>query len=243
MSFDTASHQLTVAKIQVAADRVHQLTEQIASAPLPLVYPPWFQVPYRDAQSQLRRTTPTLLNRVHNATAFFALPVELWKYKDEWNNLHQEVTAVAGDLQSTDRPVSATWHGDSADSYNAVVQRQAAAAARMGVLADRTQSAMTWAAEAIAGYYAAVLAIFAQMIGGLVAAASATGTVVGAPAAPVMAVASVAKAAAELAGADAMLLAWLQVQQGNLRSEAADWTAFPGGHWPPASTQNYAPQP
>jgi hypothetical protein len=135
------------------------------------------------------------------------------------------------------------WQGRAAEAYKTVIPAHNAASARIGVMADKAQTALGWSVSAALAFYAGLLLLVIRLIAAFVGVLAILGTVVFSWAGLALALKEAGVKAAEI-GALVVLLATAigtqVIQLGNLHSEAADASAFPGGHWPGSLTDRYS---
>lgn len=134
-------------------------------------------------------------------------PGELTQTRDAW---HAEVAAVtsalaerldAGDLRTDD-----AWDGAAAEQYRQKVpEQQAAIRAIRDEFTAGITAALDQVRDGIVVFWCGAGAALAALVAGLLGAITATGTVVGLPAAPVLAAAAVLTALASLGGTHAVL--------------------------------------
>ena len=134
-------------------------------------------------------------------------PGLLAETRDAW---HAEVAAVtsalaerldAGDLRTDD-----TWDGAAAEQYRQKVpEQQAAIRAIRDEFTAGITAALDQVRDGIVVFWSGAGAALAALVAGIIGAITATGTIVGLPAAPVLAAAAVLTALASLGGTLAVL--------------------------------------
>lgn len=246
MGFDLAEYEATINQLE---NRLGELTRMVQRLPALAAdiagrrYLPSFVITAAtEACALVARYGNTIIERIRELLRGAVAPLRFYMLGHEWSEVRRLVTGVAGDLQPATLSVDHFWKGNAADAYKSVIPSHAAAATRIGMMADRTQTALTWSAAAGCTFYLGVLLVLFQLLVNYLAAIAAIITGVGAPAGAATAASSTGITLAELGALAALLVAALGtqgIQLDNLYSEAADQSAFPHGHWPPASTHWY----
>lgn len=171
-------------------------------------------------------------------------PVRFFLMATDWTDVREAATTIAGELSPAALGgVDYRWQGTAAEAYKAIIKPQSDAAARIGVIADKTQSALTWSAAAACAFYLGILAVVIQFIVAFIGVLAELGTVVFSWAGILLACEQAGIGMAELGTLAALFIAAMAsqgIQLNNLYSEAADATAFPSKHWPNPFTDRYA---
>jgi uncharacterized protein YukE len=162
-------------------------------------------------------------------------PVYLFGRAWEWQDLHAAATGVGGELQSRQHQVDRFWQGDAAQRYAGTIPAQAAAAAGIGAIADRTASSLTVCATASLAFYLALGVILVRFTAATIAAIAALGSVVFSPVGLALIVEEAGVNTAAILALVGVLIGVLGVQAQqmvSLHGATADGGAFPGGAWP-----------
>jgi len=170
--------------------------------------------------------------------------LRFWHNADGWTAVRTAVTAVAGELGDGNprRTINDHWAGFAADNYHRIVPMHQAAAAELGIVADKVQQALTWTAQSAYAFYTVVLAQTLVIVAALIAALAELASVAGALAALMtLAAAAVAGLAVvtEALVAAGTAYAWAKVFVYNIRSELNNIAAFPGHTWPASGSAGY----
>lgn len=195
-----------------------------------------------DPLSELVRRLGTLDNKLGSLLLAWPIPIRMWRAAAQWVSVRHTVAGVAGDLGVTNRDVQFRWQGFAADTYREIVPAHVAAAERLAIVADSTQYALNWAANAAGMFYAAVLGIMVGFLGAALIAVASGATGVGAPVAVLMLlilVGTVLTTMTSLFVGAAQALGTAQTFMTEMLSEMADDGAFPGGQWPGARPELY----
>lgn len=171
-----------------------------------------------------------------------AAPVLFFSYAFDWQDVRGVATNVAGRLKPDLMPAASSWTGEAATAYRSVIKPQGDAAARLGVLADKTATALVISAGAGLAFYVAMAAILVKFIAAMITVIAAFGSVAFSWAGAVLIVEEAAVNSAAIWAAIALLTAALGVQAEGLvtlHGEAGDHSAFPNGNWPNPTTDRY----
>jgi hypothetical protein len=247
MAFNLAQYEATVQRLESGLAELSRLVQQlptVAAAAAGRFY-------MTDAMSysliQLSRTLAGAggyaVARVVDLMQGAAAPILLIRDIGTWGDVRGISTAFVGELQPAALSVDYYWQGRAAEAYKAVIPAHSAAAARIGVMADKTQTALGWSVSAALAFYAGLLVVVLQLIVAFVGVLAILGTVAFSWVGLALAVKKAGLGAIEIAtlcGLLATALGTQVVQLGNLHSEAVDASAFPGGHWPGSLTDRYS---
>jgi hypothetical protein len=218
VTFDPTLAEATLRRLGAAVDRLAGLVDVTPVGPL-------------------RVLGRGVLAELDLALRCAAAPVRLYLVADGWNDVRGQVTSVAGMLTPSRLGV-ASWQGPAAEAYRRTIPAHAAAAARVGTMAERTQTALTWSAAAGCAFYAGLLVVVVQFAIAYEGVLAALGTVALSWVGVQLALGELALTAAEIGVLVGLLVAAITtqaIQLNNLSGEAADQSAFPGGHWPPST--------
>ncbi|XVV13691.1 hypothetical protein ACQP2X_04870 [Actinoplanes sp. CA-131856] len=143
----------------------------------------------------------------------------------------QVQTAEAGLLSADDK-----WDGDAADAYRQTLPLQKAALDKVkSSLTDGIASALSTVSTGILAFWLGLVAALVALAVGIVGALGSTATIVGLPAAPIIAAGAALAASASLIGGAETLKALCASANATLRQKLADNAGFHEGHWPPAA--------
>lgn len=157
-------------------------------------------------------------------------PPTLLSTGNDWaDRVGAPVSAMAGAADADLSPILNEWKGDAAEAYKRILgpQHKAILAIKKD-FTDVIHSALTATAAAIVVWWGSIVVALVALVGGMITAAGATGTLVGAPAGLVIGVAACLTFVAALAAGHGTLLGVTAVQDGNLRDKLAEWGAFGG---------------
>ncbi|MFC7529118.1 hypothetical protein [Actinoplanes sp. GCM10030250] len=162
-------------------------------------------------------------------------PSKLWTTADAWSD-HVGVP-VSGQVQTAEAGLLLTddnWDGDAADAYRQMLPLQKAALDKIkSAITDGLSTALREVAQAIVIFWGALAAAFVALAIGLTGALGSSATIVGLPAAPIIAGgAAIAACTSMIIGAE-NLKSICASANSTLRQKFDD-SAFHGGHWPPA---------
>jgi hypothetical protein len=246
MTFDLAHYEATLHRIDAGLERLSRLVDQLPAAVASAAgrwYLPGF------ASASLTQSGTVLASVGHDLVANLRelvlgaiAPIRFYLLARDWTDVRGLTTSVAGDLQPAALSVGYYWQGRAADAYGMVVPPQIAAAVRIGTMADKTQTALTWSAAAGAAFYLGVLVVLGQLIIVFVGVLAGLMSVELSWAALDVAVQQTSFSAAEIVSLVSLLGAALTtqyIQLRNLESEAGDVSAFPRRHWPESFTDRY----
>jgi len=175
-----------------------------------------------------------------------AAPVYMFIDSWQWSDIKGTAISVAEELSAQNLVVDdSTWAGDARDAYVAAAGAQAAAAARIGSIADKTTTVLLTCAAAGLAFYLALALVLVKLIAASITAIAAFGTAVfsGVGAGIILEEAGVNTGI--VVAALAALTTCLGAQATamiNLHSEAVNPASFPGGHWPDPRTATYDSQ-
>jgi hypothetical protein len=236
-----AKHAHTIEALLSAHARLRDQVKPAAISVLKAVETspaPWL-VPWRGAiASQAQRIWDGLTSfegLLATLIGPIQIPLWMWRNAERWTEVEGALTRMVGDLNITNREVHLRWQGAAAEAYDKILPAHVAAAAQLGTTADTIQHSLTWAATAVAIFYAALLAIVIHFIGGFIVAMAAAVTVAFEVFALVEMLMVVAAAVVELAALVAVsteVFGRMKIWMIELQSELNDNSAFPNGRWP-----------
>ncbi|GAA0488548.1 hypothetical protein Ade02nite_72450 [Paractinoplanes deccanensis] len=164
-------------------------------------------------------------------------PSALGDTADAWSDLvggpvsAQVQTAEAGLLGADDK-----WDGAAADAYRQTLPLQKAALDKVkSTLTDGISTALSTVATGIIAFWAGLVVALVALATGIVGALASSATILGVPAAPVIAAGAALTASAALIAGAETLKAVCASANSLLRQKLADNSAFHEGHWPPAA--------
>ncbi|MBE1485071.1 hypothetical protein [Plantactinospora soyae] len=115
-------------------------------------------------------------------------PPALWRIGEYWNvRIGAPVSGLQQKVSPNELDADGRWGGTAADSYRDAALAQADALKTIGPATEKIQSALDDLAWGLVAFWVAIAAAVATFVIGMVSAAGATATVIGAPAAPPMA--------------------------------------------------------
>ena len=184
-----------------------------------------------------------VLDKIAELLKGAAAPVTFFFTAQDWQDVRGLSTGVSGQLKPELLGVARVWHGDAANSYIKQIKPQSDAAARIGVIADKTATALNTCAIAGLAFYVALAVILVKFIVATIAALAALGSVVFSWAGAALIVEEAAVNTGMLVAAVSGLVAVLGAQASQmvvLHGEAIDASAFPGGRWPDATPSQFS---
>lgn len=182
------------------------------------------------------------LNKLTDLLDGIAAPVLFFYDAYDWTDVKGLASGVAGELNPTVMPSSQHWHGEAAQAYAKIIPGQAAAATRIGAVADSTATALDFCAVAGLAFYVALGVIVAQFILALVAVIGALGSIAFSWAGVALALGETTVSASMVIAAVTTLIGALTAQAQQmvtLHSQVVDNSTFPGGRWPNPETGSY----
>ncbi len=247
MTFNLAQYEATVRRLDAGLVELSRLVDRIPAAANAAAGRWYMTAPMSHSLVQLGHVLTGIgayaVNRVRELMKGAAAPVLLINDARTWGDVRGVATTFVGELQPAALTVDYHWQGRAAEAYKAVIPVHTAAAARIGVIADKTQTALGWSISAALAFYAGLLVVVIQIIVAFVAVLALLGTVVFSWAGLALAIEK-AKVGAVEVGTLVVLFATAigtqVLQLGNVHSEAVDASAFPGGHWPGSLTDLYS---
>ncbi|KOX08629.1 MULTISPECIES: hypothetical protein [Micromonospora] len=184
-----------------------------------------------------------ILDKIAELLKGAAAPVTFFFTASEWQGVRGLATDVSGELKPEQLGVARVWHGQAADAYIKQIKPQSDAAARIGVIADKTATALNTCAVAGLAFYVALAVILTKFIIATIAALAALGSVVFSWAGAALIVEEAAVNTGMIIAAVSTLTAVLGAQASQmvaLHGEAIDASAFPGGNWPDAAPGHFS---
>ena len=247
MTVNLAQYEATVRRLDSGLGELSRLVDRLPAAAAEAASR-WYMT---DAMSRSLVTLSSMLagagvsavNQVRDLMKGAAAPILLIRDVGTWGDVRGVATTFVGELQPSALSVDYYWKGDAAEAYKSVIPAHTAAAARIGVMADKTQLALGWSVSAALAFYAGLLVVVIQLIVAFVGVLAILGTVVFSWAGLALALKEASVGWVEIAALSALLATALgtqTVQLGVLHSEAADASAFPAGHWPGSLTDRYS---
>ena len=188
------------------------------------------------------RIATTLLDKLTELLEGVAAPVLFFFDAYGWSDVKGQASDVAGELDPTGMPSSRRWSGDAQQAYARIIPGQAAAALRIGAVADSTAVSLNVCAVAGLAFYVALGAIVAQFVAALVGVIAALGSVAFSWAGVALAVGDTSISAGLIIAAVTALVGVLTAQAEQMvtmHGQVVDNSAFPGGKWPDPSTGSY----
>lgn len=246
MTFDLAQYEATLHRVDAGLQRLSGLVDRVPPAAASAVghwyVPGPVAASITESAGILAMAGHQLLAKLREILLGAIAPVRFFLLARDWTEVRGMTTSVAGDLQPVALSVGYYWQGRAADAYAAVIPPQIAAAVRIGTMADRTQTALTWSAGAGAAFYLGILMVIGQLLVAYIGVLILLGTIELSVAALELAIEQTTFSAAEIVSLISLLGAVLTsqyIQLRNLESEAEDVSAFPNGQWPAALTDRY----
>lgn len=246
MSFDLAQYDATIERLRTG---LHDLSRQLDRVPAVVANASdqWYVTApmastIRAAGDTILRLGNQILDRVIDLLRGATAPVRFFVLANDWAEVRGVATTVAGTLSPAALSVDYYWQGMAADAYVAAIKPQVDAANRIGVMADKTSSALAWSATAGLAFYLTLLVIIIKLVIAMVTALTALGTVVFSWAGAALIIEEAGVDGAVIITAMAALMTLLGTQATQLtalHSEGADNTAFPNRHWPLANSGRY----
>jgi hypothetical protein len=246
MTFDLAQYEATIDRLDKGAADLTRLVRQLPGATA-AVTGRWYMTDEMSAAlTQISNTLTSLgadlLAKIQEFFRGAVAPIRFFFIANDWDDVRGLATGIAGDLQPVALSVDYYWQGAAADAYKAVIPTQSAAATRIGTMADKTQTALTWSAAAGCAFYLGLLVVLIQFIIAFMGVLAALGSVVFSWAGIALAIGEAGIGLGEVAALAGLLAAALTtqgIQLSNLHGEADDASAFPGHHWPSAVADRY----
>jgi hypothetical protein len=247
MTFNHAQYEATIRRLDSGLTELSRLVDRVPAVAAAAAGRWYMTEAMSHSLIQLSNTLAGAgayaVNQVRHLMKGAAAPFRLIDDIYTWGDVRGVATTFAGELQPAALTVDYHWQGRAAEAYKGVIPAHTAAAARIGGMADKAQTALGWSVSAALVFYAGLLVVVIQLIVAFVGVLAILGTVVFSWAGVALAVQEAGVKAAEI-GALVMLLVTALgtqvLQLGALHSEAADASAFPGGHWPGSLTDRYS---
>ena len=248
MTFNLAQYEATVRRLDSGLVELSRLVDRIPAAATAAAGRWYMTAPMSRSLVQLSSMLAGVgayaVNQVRDLMKGAAAPVLLISDVGTWGDVRGVATTFVGELQPAALSVDYHWKGRAAEAYKAVIPAHTAAAARIGVMADKTQFALGWSVSAALAFYAGLLVVVIQLIVafvGVLATPRDRRVLLGGPGPSRQ---ESQRGMRSKSVRSVVLLATAigtqVVQLGNLHSEAADASAFPGGHWPGSLTDRYS---
>lgn len=246
MGFSQTEYDAVVAKINSGMNDIKDKVRQVVPAAQAGV-DHWY-VPGAVASvvlglaDEVVRIATTLLDKLTELLEGVAAPVLFFFDAYGWGDVKGLASDIAGDLDPNVMPSSRHWSGDAQQAYAKVIPRQAAAAMRIGAVADSTAIMLEICAGAGLAFYLALGAIVAQFVAALVGVVAALGSVAFSWAGVALAFGETSISAGLIMGAATALLTVLTAQAEamlTLHGQVVDNSTFPGGKWPDPNTGSY----
>ncbi|WP_370147398.1 hypothetical protein [Streptacidiphilus sp. EB129] len=180
-----------------------------------------------------------LLEQVKELLKGALAPLYMWENAYTWENVRGVASGVAGEVTVSALGSTKDWTGASATAYTQAIAPQSAAASRLAAVADKTSTALSICAASGLVFYGAVAILCVQEVEITVGASVAAATGAAAPPALAVETTSALLTGAGLVGLIVGLLSLVggqATQMTSIHGETIDTTAFPGGHWPTATT-------
>lgn len=239
-TFSEATFSATISKISDCLPDINTKLGEVTSAVSGLLSNPlirgWLADKVNWAMEKIRAAVSTLVDKLKELLEGAAAPIIFFKRGWTWSN---DVHAPMKDLKaavSEDQLIDEdSWDGVGYRAYKKAVKDQSEAANAVGDIGSSMQFHLTTCAVAGTVFYAALLGIAIKFVAGLVAAAGAASTGVGAPPAVAGAAVDVGITAAEVGVLVAALIALLAAQGTNVNSTKNALDSFPGAEWPNAT--------
>jgi uncharacterized protein YukE len=247
MDFSVAQYQATIDKINSGMQELSAKIGQVgpaANAAMDHWYIPGF---VKDAIAWCAQKIIDLAKWIWDKFVELlkgaAAPVFMFQHALEWQDVKGMATGVQGVLRADQLSVDDHWKGAASDAYVAAIKPQSEAAGKIGTIADKTAQALIISAVASLAFYVALGVILIKFIAAMVVAIAAFGSAVFSWAGAALVVEEAGVNTALVTAAVTTLLAALGAQAQQLtvlKGELVDGSAFPGGHWPDATTGNYS---
>jgi len=176
-------------------------------------------------------------DNLREITSNMGSPSALWSTANAWSDWVGG--PVSAQVQSADAgllDVDNNWDGDAAEAYRQTLPLQKSALEKVkATLTDGIATALGDVAKGILVFWTGLVTALAALVGGIIGALASSATIVGLPAAPVIAAgAGLAATGAIIAGAE-ILKSVCSSANSTLRQKLAENSAFHQGHWPPAA--------
>lgn len=170
-------------------------------------------------------------------TSNMGSPSALWATADAWSDAVG--APVSAQVQSADAgllEVDSNWDGDAAEAYRQTLPLQKAALDKVkSTLTDGISAALNDVAKAIIAFWGGLVTALVALAVGIAGALASSATILGLPAAPIIAGgAALVASAAMITGAEYLKAACASANTA-LRQKLAENSAFHEGHWPPAA--------
>jgi hypothetical protein len=243
VAFSVAQYEAVISRLDAGTQTLGAKIPDVAAA-ANAVLADWFVPgPVKEAVKWLAEKIVEIAEWVWNKIVELlkgaAAPVYMFEYAWAWQDIRGTATGVASELTPAVVGISQDWQGAAADAYAKAVAPQTAAAAQIGSIAGQTATSLTLCATGALTFYVALGIIVAEFIAQLVAAVVAIGSIVFSWAGLAMVAEDCGVNAGMIwaaVGTLAALLGTQASQMAALHGQAVDHSAFPGGHWPQATT-------
>ncbi|MEO3927673.1 hypothetical protein ABGB07_27955 [Micromonosporaceae bacterium B7E4] len=179
-----------------------------------------------------------LWEALRDAVTYWGAPWKLWDTADAWSSqIGGPVGGLAGTASAARMQAeNGTWQGTAATAYAQRLELMPPALGGINnTFADGVSGALSELARGIIAYWTTLALALAALLGGILGALVATGTIVGLPAAPVTAGVAVATAVAAVAAGALILTGDAASANNTLVRLINNNSDYPDGHWPPVT--------
>ena len=243
MAFSSTQYQSAIDRIKESLPRIDQgmnevRTKAVASANA-WYMPPGLGEITMELLTEFEKAVNWIVEQVTYWLEGALAPINFWDNAYQWESVRGKATGVAGEVTVGVLGSTKEWTGASATAYTQSIAPQSAAAARLGAVADKTATALEYCAVAGLAFYVTLGIIIVEQACVDVVATAAACTGVGTVPALVAAIADAGVTTASIFAAGSAFLALLGTQASQMAAihgEASDVTAYPGGHWPVATS-------
>jgi hypothetical protein len=184
----------------------------------------------------------SIVDKIGDALKGIAAPVTFFFDALQWTDARGLVNGVAGELGVDRLSAPLHWKGNAADAYSRVAKQHSAAATQVGVVADKTKTALYVCAGAGLAFYVTLGIIAFQFIDVLIAAIAAIASGVFSWAGLAAGAADAGVTAGMVWAAVTALTSLLGLQAQQMiegHGAVVDPGAFPDGQWPKVGAESY----
>ncbi|BCJ41089.1 hypothetical protein GCM10010168_46130 [Actinoplanes ianthinogenes] len=229
-----------IGKVLHLVDQIEEKTQRLHAAVargLPFLPPP-MRMQATGAWQEFCDEMTNYWNFWRDVFANMGSPSQLKTIAYTWSD--RVGSPVSSQVQAVDAgqlTVDDNWDGDAAKAYRDLLPAQKDALTQIkATLTDAIGDSLNSIADAIRVFWGTMIATCVPLVGGLIGAIGASGTIIGIPAAVVAVLGAVITASIGMNIAIAMLKSSSESASSKLRQKLGEDTAFGGGQWPPTAT-------
>jgi len=172
MAFSTAQYEAVIDKLNAGIKDVEAKMRQLPPAARGAMDHWYVTQPAADliawSCGKILELAGDLLDKLVELLKGAVAPVYMFMHSLDWEDIRGMATGVAGQLKPESLSVDLHWKGPAADAYVKQLKPQSEAAARIGVVADKTALSLQICAGAELAFYLALGVIVVRFIMALV---------------------------------------------------------------------------